>query len=96
MDGLFQELEGEVAILVSNGTYYQVPLYTRGGWLFAKWGGGFIRLMKDGSTTRAKVRLETLHFEGVLYADGMGRLSVNAGGCRRIDDTTALKLKGPE
>lgn len=72
--GLFQEVEGEVAVLVSGGIYRQVPLYTRNGYLYAKSGGGFIKLNSDGSTTQPKVRIDTLTFEGNLAADPLGRL----------------------
>lgn len=96
MEGLFQELEGDVAVLTSKGTYYQVPLYARGGWLFAKWGGGFVRLMKDGATTKAGVRIETLVIEGNLYADGMGRLSVEQGKGKLLDMGIRHKLLGAE
>ena len=94
MLGLFQELEGDVAILVSKGTYYQVPMYVRDGWLFAKWGGGFVRLMKDGATTKASVRIETLHFDRVLYADALGRLAIDIRHGGRLDVPHTAKLLG--
>lgn len=72
--GLFVESEGDVAILASGGKYFQVPVYTRNGFLYAKVGGGFVKLMSDGSTTVSKMRLDTLSFEGDLAADPMGRL----------------------
>lgn len=72
--GFFKHVEGEAAIIIENGVYKQVDLYTRDGTLYAKTGGGFIKLMADGSTTKAKVRLEHLSFEGTLFRDRMGRL----------------------
>ena len=74
---LFQEMEGDVAVLVQNGIYYQQPLYRRGDFLYAKFGGGFVRLMADGGTSRPKMRFD---FVDVAHAamgkDGLGRLGV--------------------
>lgn len=74
---LFQEIEGEVAVLVSNGVYKQVPLYKRAGYLYAKSNGGFIRLLFDGSTSVARTRLETITWSsGLLGKDALGRLAI--------------------
>lgn len=70
----FKQIEGEAAILVSNGVYLQVDLYSRAGYLYAKYGTGFVRLMRDGSTTKAKLRLDTMTWTGSLCADSLGRL----------------------
>lgn len=70
----FQEVEGEAAVLVENGVYRQVPIYTRDGYLYAKINGGFIRLMSDGSTTKSRMRLDFMSFDKQLYRDGLGRL----------------------
>lgn len=72
--GLFKHLEGENAVLVENGVYKQTDLYTRDGALFAKAGGGFVRLYADGSTSKAKCRIEALLMDGVLCRDKLGRL----------------------
>lgn len=91
----FQEIEGEAAVLVENGVYRQVPIYTRDGYLYAKTGGGFVRLMADGATTRAKMRLDFLSFEKPLYRDGMGRLcTVDVKGALALEAPTAQKLLG--
>lgn len=74
----FQEVEGEAAVLVENGIYRQVPLYTRDGYLYAKTAGGFVRLMSDGSTSKAHMRLDFLSFEGQLYRDALGKLCTGA------------------
>lgn len=39
----FKQVEGEAAILVNNGVFSQVDLYSRDGYLFAKHGSGFVR-----------------------------------------------------
>lgn len=62
----FKEVEGEAAVLVIGGVYSQVPLYTRDGYLYAKYGSGFVRLMADGATTKAKLRLDFMSFDGAL------------------------------
>lgn len=72
--GLFQEAEGACAILIENGVYKQVPVYTRNGFLYAKIGGGFVRLNNDNSTTKAKMRLDTLSYDEPLGTDPFGRL----------------------
>jgi hypothetical protein len=51
--GLFVQSEGDVAVIVNNGVYKQVPLFVRDGLLYAAYGGGYIRLKEDGSTDRA-------------------------------------------
>lgn len=70
----FQEIEGEAAVLVENGVYKQVPLFARDGYLYAKVSGGFVRLMADGSTTRARMRLDFMSWTGPLCRDPLGRL----------------------
>lgn len=73
--GLFQEVEGEVAVIVERGVYRQVPLYTRDGYLYGKLGAGFVRLYADGSTTKTACRLDTMTWDGTqLCRDKLGRL----------------------
>lgn len=69
----FKPIEGEACIIIEKGVFRQVDLYERGGQLFAKMGGGFIRLMSDGSTTKASARLDTISFDA-LGRDRVGRL----------------------
>lgn len=70
----FKQVEGEAAVLVEGGIYKQVDVYTRDGFLYAKVSGGFVRMMADGSTTKAKMRLEFMSFDGALCRDKLGRL----------------------
>ena len=72
--GMFKHLEGQVAVIVEGGVYKPVDIYTRDGYLYAKTGAGFVRLYADGSTTKAKCRLDTLHFDGALFRDALGRM----------------------
>ncbi len=91
----FREVEGEAAILVENGVYKQVPLYTRDGHLYAKTGGGFVRLMADGATTKAKVRLDFMSWNGELFRDSLGRLcDATAKGGISLEPTKARLLLG--
>jgi hypothetical protein len=92
--GLFKQVEGETVILVQNGTYKQLDLYTRDGWFYAKNGGGFVRLYADGSTSVTKCRLDMLTATGTLFADKFGRLcdSSVAGATVVSDDKLPLLI----
>lgn len=93
--GFFQEVEGEAAVLVENGVYKQVPLFTRDGFLYAKASGGFVRLMADGATTRTKMRLDFMTWTGPLCRDGLNRLCTDhAAGAKPLGDGTTQKLLG--
>ena len=84
MSGLFKVLEGENAVLVQGGVYKVCDVYTRNdGELFAAFGGGYIRLKSNGTTSKDKVYLNTLTFGG-LYADRFGNMSVTGGGDRKL------------
>ena len=70
----FKQVEGEAAVLVTRGVYTQVDLYERNGYLYAKSGTGFVRLFYDGSTTKAKTRIDALSWRGRIARDALGRL----------------------
>lgn len=72
--GMFKQIEGENAIVVEGGVFKQTDLYTRDGYLYAKAGGGFVRLYADGSTSKARCRLDVLTFDKPLRVDNFGRL----------------------
>ena len=91
----FKEVDGEAAVLVENGVYKQVPIYTRNGFLFAKVSGGFVRLMADGSTSKSKMRLDYMSWEGRLMRDGVGRLCTDeATGAKELDPARVQALIG--
>lgn len=48
-------IDNAFAWMKSGGIYRQVDLYHRGETLFAKWGGGYVRLSVSGSTSVPKV-----------------------------------------
>lgn len=84
----FQQIEGEAAVLVHKGVYKQVPIYKRDGYLYAKVGSGFVRLMADGSTSGLGLRLEFMSWgPEPLCRDKFGRLCTHD----RID---AISLPG--
>lgn len=96
--GLFQEIEGEAAIILEGGVFKQVSLHKRDGILYAKNGGGFIRLNEDGSTTKARCRLVTLDWANpnTLGRDIHGRLCITqeVEGARALSFTTQTNLLG--
>lgn len=70
----FKQIEGEAAVVTINGVYKQCDLYERDGYIYAKAAGGFVRLYQDGTTTKPKMRLETMSWTGDLNRDTHGRL----------------------
>lgn len=78
MAGMFQIIEGEVAVVRQGGVYKEVPLATRNnGELYVKMNGGFVRLYADGSTSLgSKVSLDTLALDAPLHKDKFGKLCV--------------------
>lgn len=93
----FKHIEGEAAVVVTNGVYQQVDLYERDGFLYAKIGSGFVRLSQDGSTTKAKTRLDFMSWTGPLYRDSLGRLAAREiAGLKtcKLDEPVERKLLG--
>lgn len=90
--GLFQEIEGEAAVIIEGGVYKQVPIFKRNGYLYAKSGAGFIRLYADGSTTKPKCRLETLTWDNPeqLGRDSLGKLCITDEVSSRSTKVTSL------
>lgn len=75
---MFIELTGHEVCLIERGVYRQCPLYTnRDGFLFARVGSGFIRLNRDGTTSKAGARVDLLVYDGRLYRDSFGRLTTD-------------------
>jgi hypothetical protein len=84
----FIQCEGDAAIVVENGVYKQCDLYTRDGYFYVKVGGGFVRLMVDGSTSKHRLRLDYLDTTLTLARDRVGRLCMFG-----VDDAILLDLK---
>lgn len=90
---MFKHLEGQIAVLVEGGVYKQADVYARGGFVYAKSGAGFVRLYADGSTTKAKCRIDTLHFDGRLFKDKFGRLcDASVDGAAALDGQALLRI----
>lgn len=91
--GMFKQVDGENAVIVENGVYKQTDVFSRDGALYAKAGGGFVRLYADGSTSKAKCRLDLLTYSGVLAQDAFGRLcDGSAPGAKSLDHQKAQRL----
>jgi hypothetical protein len=73
-DKLFHEIEQSHVILASGGVYRQAKLYRRFDGhehqLFAKHGGGFIRLLAASGTSHHSVRWLHLDIDGAMLAKG--------------------------
>lgn len=83
MSGMFQEIEGETAIIAVNGVYKECAVYVRNqGELFVKAFGGFIRLKYDGATSKSGARLDTLTIAD-LWRDKLGNLCVTGNSDRQ-------------
>lgn len=52
----FTAVEDGQAIIHSKGVYRQVPIYVRADKVYAKYGGGFVRLAQGGATSAPNVR----------------------------------------
>ena len=90
--GLFQKLEGASAILSIAGGFKQVDLYTWNDGLFAATSGGFVRLMADGSTSKAKISVRHLSIDHPLNQDALGKLTLKADGTKPLPTPTLLRL----
>lgn len=93
----FSEWNGEVAVLHSGGVYKQCPLYVWKGYLFAKYGSGFLRLAADGSTSSPKVRISAISLYTGMGADKLGRLCIQSQvkDARPIREEHPLLIGGP-
>lgn len=74
----FKKVEGDAAVLQAGGVFKQVDLYTRDGYVFAAYGGGFIRIMADGSTSKSGVSLDFMSWGGSALGQRLGRLAIQA------------------
>ena len=92
----FKKVEGDAAVLIANGVFKQVDIYTRDGYVFAAYGGGFIRVMADGSTSKAGVSLDFMSWGGGPLAQRLGRLAVQADvpEAKGLDRSIETKLLG--
>lgn len=71
---MFKPLEGDSAVLVQSGVFKVADLATRNGFLFARLGGGYVRLYANGSTSKDGCRIEAISTELPLCEDRLGRI----------------------
>lgn len=69
--------EGQ-AIINSRGVYRQVPIYERGGKIYAKYGAGFVRLSQGGATSSPSVRWAELDTPNGRYSEKSGSVYYHA------------------
>lgn len=90
----FTQAEGEAAILVKRGTYKTCDVYTRDGYLYARYGSGLVRIMADGSTS-IDARVDFMTYNGPLARDKFGRLcEAGVEGAQRLTVEQRLALLG--
>lgn len=73
---MFKQLVGESAVVRKGGVYKTCDLYTFRGNLFVKYGAGFVRLNADGGSSLDGLSIDLLAYEGPLFKDKFGRLTV--------------------
>lgn len=76
---MFTQLIGHSAVVRKGGVYKPCDIYEYRGQLFAKFGGGFVRLNADGKSSVEGCTLDMLAYEGPLFKDKFGRLTVQPG-----------------
>lgn len=77
---VFTEVPGATVVTKAGGVFRQVSVFTYDGRVFARHGGGFIALHRDGGTSAPKVSWESL--EGVTTATRVGKTSLYVGGSK--------------
>lgn len=99
---MFRHLVGQTAVIRKKGVFKTCDLYEYKGMMFAAFGGGFVRLNENGTSSVDHVELDNLSYDGELYRDRLGRLAVvNGEGYKRLtalpDGTIApLQLEAPK
>ena len=90
---MFKPLEGDSAVLYQNGVFRQVDLATRGGYLFARLGSGYVRLYADGSTSKDGCKIDALSTENPLCRDRLNRIcDTSVTGAKSIESKDLLAL----
>ena len=74
---MFTIIEDGYVVLVKRGLYKQAKVYSRNGYIFAGYSGGFIRLSKnEGATSVPDLKYEDLVLPFTPKADSIGRLQL--------------------
>lgn len=90
---MFKKLEGDTVILLQGGVYKPSEMFAWGGKLFARASGGYVRLRSDGTTSKDGVRFEHMEYDGKLYEDKFGRLTIDYG--KPLDAPAFLAVAAP-
>ncbi len=72
----FKKIEDSFCVLFTKGSYKQVEIYEREGLIFAKFGGGFIKVYQNGYTSKNEVVCKGINCMGVIWKEGAGGLEV--------------------
>ena len=72
----FKPVDGDTVILCQKGVWKTADLFTLDGSLFAKFGGGFIRLRGDGTTSKDGVTFTMLATDKSLFKDQFNRITL--------------------
>lgn len=71
---VFTDLTGATVVLISGGVFRQTGVATYDGRYFAKFGGGYVALHREGGTSAPRVSWEAL--EGVNPHHRIGKSSL--------------------
>jgi hypothetical protein len=84
---MFKHLVGQTAVMRKKGVFKTCDLYEYKGMMFAAFGGGFVRLNANGTSSLDHFELDLLAYDGPLYRDRLGRLAVQF-----VEGYTQLKV----
>lgn len=70
---MFQKLDDAHVVLRSQGVYRPAPLYAHNGFLYAKFGAGYVKMSKHGATSKAAVTWDDLYADFTIAYDTLGR-----------------------
>lgn len=88
---MFVKIEGDSVLLSQSGVYKVSDLYRLDDALFAKLGGGFVRLYATGATSKPNVNISRLVTNMPLFKDQFGRLSARSG--TALSETASALLR---
>lgn len=72
---MFALVEDGYVLLRKGGVFKPAKIYLRNGYIYANWGGGFVRLSKnDGVTSCRDLLYEDLFLPFTPTTDSIGRL----------------------
>lgn len=78
-----KKLEGDTAIIRQGGVFKPADLYEWQGNLFAKAGGGYVRVLANGTTSKDGLEMVHVATDVQLYVGKFDRIAVEAGPGRK-------------